>query len=108
MPRVAPQDHELYEGEVRNIAANMAGLMDEGETLSSIVSIQDDSGLLSITSEQINSSSVEVNGVDVAAGLVVQFRVDRNGAANGCYLVDIECLSSAAQEVTGSVRLLLK
>jgi hypothetical protein len=101
--RLAPQDRPLYASEVRIVSVDFSGLLDDGETLASVTSVTDPSGLLSITDEQVNTTALNINGQPTAIGHACLFRVDHNGADAGTYILDIECLTSASQEVTGSV-----
>lgn len=101
--RLAPQEHALYPGEVRNVAIDFSGLLDDGETLSSVTQAEESTSTLVVSSEQINAAEVVINGASVPIGHAVQLRVDHNNAAAEQYVVDIECLTSASQEVVGSV-----
>lgn len=103
--RLAPQCGELYPSEVRAVAVDFSGVLDEGETLAAVLSISEVSGDLGLSGQQVSSAPLTINGVVVPAGMAVQFMVDHNGATQGQRLVDIECSTSAGQEVTGSVSL---
>jgi len=101
--RVAPECRAIYASEIRAVSVDFSGVLDEGETLTSVLSIDDPSNELAITGTQVNSAPVDINGVSVPAGLAVQFLLDHNGATQGNRLIDIECSTSAGQEVVGSV-----
>jgi len=101
--RLAPQVRDLYASEIRAVAVDFSGVLDDGETLASVISVTDPTAELAVTSQQVSTTSLEINGKSVAAGNALQFVVDHNGASSGRRAINIECSTTAGQEITGSV-----
>lgn len=102
--RLARETREIYPGAIRNLAADFSGLLDAGETLSSVISVTPPSGAPVASAGQVNSSDMRINGAEVAAGKAVQFSITHAGEDAGVYEYDIIAVSSAGQRLPGSLR----
>lgn len=104
MSKVAPQIRQVYIGEVRNIAVDMSGMLDVGETLSGTPAVAMESGTgLTFSSEQTNASAVVINDVTVPIAHAVQVSCDAASATVGRYTLVVTCSTSASQTVKGEV-----
>lgn len=101
--RLARETHQIYTGAVRNVAVDFTGLLDDGETLSGTPTVTDDSGEFVLSNKQVSTTALVIRGNTVAIGKAVQFTVDRNGAADGEYELDIVASTSAGQTLPASV-----
>ena len=100
MGAVSPTVRSITTDERRSVSVDMSGLLAEGESLITPVAVQGDAALV-VTDERINSAALEVNGVEVRPGAVVQFMLAC--AVPGRYSIEILCPTSEGQEVEGTV-----
>lgn len=101
----AKEAHSITTAETRNVMVDMSGFLDDAEVLTGTPTIQADAAL-TITDTQINASIVTINGISVAVGKAISFKVASTTA--GQYEVDILCATDAGQTVEGTIRLGVK
>jgi len=108
MPTQAPQIGQLLIGEVANVAIDCSGFLDSGETITGTVTVEEQSTSdLTISSEQVNGSTITINGASVSAGYAVQCRVDTTGASAREYSLMVSVVTSAGQTRKGLVALVV-
>lgn len=100
MGAISPTVRGITTDERRSVSVDMSGLLAEGESLITPVQVQGDAALV-VTDERINSAALDVNGVEVRPGAVVQFMLAC--AVPGRYSIEILCPTDAGQEVEGTV-----
>jgi hypothetical protein len=110
MSNKAPQVNEKTVSEIRNCAVSFAGKLDSGELLAGTPSVIDSATpspqTITISSVNINTEALTINGESVPAGEAVQFTV-AGGTANTVYTLQASCGtdSSPAQALYGSLDL---
>lgn len=103
MVATAPQLHRVSTSEARTVSVDCSGSLDDGDTLTG-TPVVTGSADLTITSEQVSVGTLTLNGVSVAAGLAVQFKVDASGATVGnTYTVTIVCDTSAGDTLEARI-----
>lgn len=105
MPSLAEQIHDISTDEVRNVSVDMTALLDDGEVLTGIPTIEC-SAALTITNEQRNGTAITVNGTEVAANCAVQFTVA--ASEPGRYILEVVCSTDGSQTVEGRIILYVK
>ena len=104
MTDVAPQVHSLTPNKSRVVSVDMTGQLDSGETLAGTpVVVENNTSALTITGPVVNTAELEINDRTVAIGKAVQFTV--SGNLQGRYVVSAYAVSSASQDIGGSVRI---
>lgn len=103
MAGTAPQIREITTDEKpRIVSVDFSSMLGSGELLAGAPTIQG-SDDLTITDEQVNASAVTINGISVADGKAVQFKVETDVA--GQYKIEILCGTDAGQVLEGAIRL---
>lgn len=99
----APQIGIAIAGETRNVAISFASLLDSGELLTGTPTVTEDVGDLTITSKQVNTVALTINGATVAIGKAVQFSITGQ-VAGTTYTITAQCGTDAtpAQTLKGS------
>lgn len=105
MPVRAIEVRQISAGEVRNVAVDMRGKLDTGETLTGTPTATEETGGITTSAAQVNMEAVVVNGRLVPAGQAIQFTADPNEDASGSYEVVVSCATSAGQVIDGALRL---
>ncbi|MCK9468212.1 MAG: hypothetical protein M0Q49_02240 [Porticoccaceae bacterium] len=82
------------------MSVDMSALLDDSEVLVAPLLVQGDPALV-ITSTQINDDSINVNGLQVRAGAVVQFTLRCQVADR--YSIEVLCWTDRAQRVEGRI-----
>ena len=101
--RLARETHQIYSGAVRNVAVDFTGLLDDGETLSGTPTVTDDSGEFVLSNKQVSTTALSIKGRLIATGLAAQFTLDRNGAPDGEYEIDIVASTTSGQTLPVSI-----
>ena len=107
MSNTAPQRHSKAVSEVRNVAVDMRGLLDDGELLTGTPTIVEVTTTdLTLASKAVNGSTLTINGVECLAGQAVTFKVS-GGVAGSTYTIRVTVSSDAtpAQTFVVAVRL---
>ena len=106
MRGTARQIHEVTTLEVAVVSVDMRGVLDDAETLTGTPTITPPTGSgLVFTNKTVNSATIEVNGVSLAAGQAVQFKADATAGVVARYELDIVCGTSAGQTRHGRITL---
>ncbi len=105
----APQVYTKHPSEVRNCAVSLANVLDSGETLTGTPTVSATPSGLTFSNAQVSVGTLTINGVSVAAGKAVQFRVS-GGTSGVRYNVEVTCgtTSSPAQTLVVELDLLVK
>lgn len=101
MATEAKEVYRVSTSETRNVSVDFTDMLDTGELLTGTPTVATASGL-TIASEQVNVSTLTINGRSVAAGLAVQFTVAPTSV--GLYSIEITCGTDASQTVEGVVK----
>ena len=104
----ALQVHSMSVNEVRNIAVDMQGKLDTGETLTGTPAVTEQTTTdLTITNKAVNTAALTINRTSVAIGKAIQFTVDPAAESDGRYTIYFSCSTSAGQTVDGEVVILI-
>lgn len=95
----APQIHCKSVSEVRNVAFDFSGKLDDGELLTGTPTVTDETGDLTISNVKVNTEALTILGNTVAVGQAVQFRVS-GGTAGASYDVAITVSTNATPAQT--------
>jgi hypothetical protein len=93
--------------EVRNVAVDFRGKLDDGELLTGAPTIAEVTTTnLTFANQAVNTSAIKIRGVSVAIGQAVQFKVS-GGTADTTYTIRITVGTTAtpAQTLIETVRL---
>ena len=83
MPNTAPQRHTKTVTEVRNVAVDFLGLLDDGELLTGTPTVVEVTTTdLTLASKAVNATALTINGVDCIAGQAVTFKVSVHDTHN--------------------------
>lgn len=89
MPSIAPQRHKKTVSEARLVSVDMRGVLEAGELLTGTPTIVEVTTTdLTLTSKQVNTNPVTINGAVCVAGQAVQFKV-AGGVAGTNYVIRI-------------------
>jgi hypothetical protein len=88
MPLTANEVRYMTTAETRNCIASFANRLEDGEVLTGTPTITSTTGI-TLSNKHINTGVVVVEGVDVAIGGAVQWKVEATTA--GTYLITITC-----------------
>ena len=97
----ATQIRDMGVGETRNFSISYANKLDDGELLTGVPTITQDSKSISsaadltLSEKGVSVAEVEINGEDVALGKAVQFRAVASSAALGRYVIKIVVTTDA-------------
>ena len=108
MPKRALQVHEIDKDEICNISVDFQGYLDTGELLSGTPTVSEvNTSHFTISSAQVSSAALTINGQSVAISKAVQFKLDPGASAvqGNYYAFDISCATDAtpAQTRVGQV-----
>lgn len=88
--KTAPQRPLAVVGEINNFAASFAEMLDPGELLASIISVDEvTTSDLTIDNEVVSTAALVIFGTSVPIGMAVQFNVAGHLVANQPYTVRI-------------------
>ena len=96
----APQIQTIVVGETRNVAASFAGMLDDGELLTTPLTVVETvTTNLTIANKVVSSGALTINGVSVPTGEAVQFNV-LGALANIIYVITITVTTDASPAQT--------
>lgn len=111
MPETALQLNNIGLDEERNVAVDFTGKLDTSELLTGTPTVTEvDTTHFTISTIAINTAAVEINGVTVAIGNAVQFKIVPGGSTlkGTVYSFDIEVNTDGSQVLTGRVTVVTK
>lgn len=88
MAGTANQVHLKAVSEVRNVAVSFANMLDDGELLTGTPTITCTG--LTFSNQAVNTAALTIDGVEVAIGQAVQFKVV-GGTALTQYTIQVQC-----------------
>ena len=99
MPTIAsPELHAKAVSEVRNVAVDFRGRLDDGELLSGTPTVTQ--ATLVPTNVGVNVAEKKINGWTVAIGQAVQFQVPAGGTPSTVYTFQISCATNSTPAQT--------
>jgi hypothetical protein len=105
---IAAEMPTLAVGETNNFAVSFANVLDSGELLTGTPTVADEGSAtdLTISNVTVNSAALTINGLSVAAGEAVQFKVRGQSVAKSPYTLKITVTtdSSPAQTKVRAIR----
>lgn len=107
MPNTAPQRHRKCVSETRLVGIDMRGLLESGELLTGTPTVAEVTSTdLTLSSKQVNSGTIVVNGATCVAGQAVRFLV-AGGVAGETYTIRVTVSSNGTPAQTFVVSVLL-
>jgi hypothetical protein len=107
MTRTTPA-HTKHPSEVRNCAVSFDYVLDDGELLTGTPSIASVPSGLTFANAKVNTVALTINGITVAIGKAVQFKVS-GGTSGVQYQMEVSCATDAspAQTIYAELELLV-
>ena len=94
-------------GEVVNGAVSFAGVLDDGELLTGVPTIDAVAGL-TFANIAVSTTILTINGKSVPVGLVVQFNVSGGVVANSPYTIPVSCGTDSTPAQTRRGKLIME
>ena len=86
----SPEIRFITSGETRNVAVDMTGKLDSGETLTGTPTVTVSPTGPTLSNKAVNTSTLVINGSSVTAGYAIQFKI--TGATAGTlYTITCTC-----------------
>jgi hypothetical protein len=103
------KQYPISDNQIRNVAIDFAGMLDEGETLSGTPQVEQvGASSLELTAAAVNTAIISINGRQVPVGEAVQFRVDATGVQPPATVrVDVIVNTTSGQVVDTRIALLV-